>query len=125
MVSEKLPLPDWLFHSISPVETYILLALAEKVNSAYEVWLMIPVDSEGMFSVTDKGVRQAIARLRRKGLVKVVSDRVQSGRKERYYDLTELGAGQLGYTLRQWQWGVNLGDYRLTRWHRENDRMGE
>jgi hypothetical protein len=56
-------------------------------------------------------------------------DRQQSGRGERYFDVTDKGADQLEYFLQQLQWLDVLGQERLGTLRRErardSDRMKE
>jgi len=127
-MTEKLPAPEWLFEQTTVAEVFILLSLSQAAGSVYQITRSIPYDSEGTFRVTYLGVRGALARILARGWVRLAEDQPKSSRGERLYVLTEMGAGQLEYSLRQWRWAVNLGEYRVRRWRQQNeqsDRMEE
>lgn len=70
----KSPAPKWMFHTLSLVEMYVLLTVAQAPGSAYMIWQSIPYDSDGVFTVTQVGVRRALARLLRSRYVELVDN---------------------------------------------------
>ncbi|MDD3642636.1 MAG: helix-turn-helix transcriptional regulator, partial [Candidatus Krumholzibacteria bacterium] len=59
--------------------------------------------SDGGLRWTDGMVYPLLHRLERRGLVKAIWGRSETGRRRKYYRLTRAGAEQLARQRRQWQ----------------------
>lgn len=87
--------PDWLFRPLTPLELYILIALAECHNYAYCLAQTIPESLDASIRVTPLGVSRALHRMAKTGWIAPYPYMRQSGRRERAYAITDFGEAQL------------------------------
>ncbi len=81
----------------------ILAILSEGESYGYAMIKRVAELSGGELEWTDGMLYPALHRLERNGFVKAVWGRSESGRRRRYYRLTDSGEEELASQRRQWQ----------------------
>ena len=82
------------------VELCVLALLAREESYGYAIVRML--QDEGMV-LTESTVYPALARLAREGLLASREERVEGGRKRRYYCLSSLGRARLNEMVANWR----------------------
>ena len=81
----------------------VLAILAEEESYGYAILKRVRQLSDGEIEWTDGMLYPLLHRLERNGLVEAVWGRAETGRRRKYYRLTDAGADQLARQRRQWQ----------------------
>jgi PadR family transcriptional regulator PadR len=81
----------------------VLAILTEGESYGYAIIKRVAELSGGELEWTDGMLYPLLHRLERNGLVKAVWGKSETGRRRRYYRLTEAGVEQLSRQRRQWQ----------------------
>jgi PadR family transcriptional regulator PadR len=81
----------------------VLAILSETESYGYAIIKRVGELSRGELQWTDGMLYPLLHRLERRGYVKAVWGRSESGRRRKYYRLTGAGAHQLASQRRQWQ----------------------
>lgn len=81
----------------------ILAILSEGENYGYAIIKRVADLSGGKLEWTDGMLYPVLHRLERNGFVKTVWGQSESGRRRRYYRLTDRGKKELASQRRQWQ----------------------
>ena len=80
----------------------VLAILSEGESYGYAILKRVGELSRGELQWTDGMLYPLLHRLERKGSVKAVWSRSETGRRRKYYRLTRQGAAQLARHRRQW-----------------------
>jgi DNA-binding PadR family transcriptional regulator len=81
----------------------VLAILSEGESYGYAIIKRVGELSRGELQWTDGMLYPLLHRLERKGYVKAVWGRSETGRRRKYYRLTDAGVEQLASQRRQWQ----------------------
>jgi DNA-binding PadR family transcriptional regulator len=81
----------------------VLAILSEGESYGYAIIKRVDELSSGEMRWTDGMLYPVLHRLERNGLVKASWGRAESGRRRKYYQLTDQGAEELANQQRQWQ----------------------
>jgi DNA-binding PadR family transcriptional regulator len=81
----------------------VLAILSEGESYGYAIIRRVGELSRGELQWTDGMLYPLLHRLERKGYVKAVWGRSETGRRRKYYRLTRAGVEQLASQRRQWQ----------------------
>jgi DNA-binding PadR family transcriptional regulator len=81
----------------------VLAILAEGDSYGYAILKRVRVLSGGALEWTDGMLYPVLHRLERSGLVEARWDQADSGRKRKYYRVTDAGREQLAEERRQWR----------------------
>jgi PadR family transcriptional regulator PadR len=81
----------------------VLSILSEGESYGYAIIKRVAELSGGELEWTDGMLYPLLHRLERNGLVKALWGKSETGRRRKYYRLTETGAEQLARQRRQWQ----------------------
>lgn len=81
----------------------VLAILSEGESYGYAIIKRVGEISRGELQWTDGMLYPLLHRLERKGYVKAVWGRSETGRRRKYYRLTRAGVEQLASQRRQWQ----------------------
>jgi DNA-binding PadR family transcriptional regulator len=81
----------------------VLAILSEGESYGYAIIKRVAELSGGELEWTDGMLYPVLHRLERNGLVKAVWGRAESGRRRRYYRLTDIGEQELASQRRQWK----------------------
>jgi len=81
----------------------VLAILTEGQSYGYAIIKRVGEVSGGELSWTDGMVYPLLHRLERKGLIEAVWGQSETGRRRKYYRLTQAGAEDLARQQRQWQ----------------------
>ena len=81
----------------------VLAILAEGDSYGYAILKRVRELSGGELNWTDGMLYPVLHRLERSGLVEARWDQAESGRRRKYYRVTEAGRGQLAEERRQWR----------------------
>lgn len=81
----------------------VLAILAEGDSYGYAISKRVRELSEGELEWTDGMLYPVLHRLEKSGLVEARWDRADSGRRRKYYRVTDAGREQLAEQRRQWQ----------------------
>jgi DNA-binding PadR family transcriptional regulator len=81
----------------------VLAILSEGESYGYAIIKRVSEVSGGELHWTDGMVYPLLHRLERKGLIEAVWGRSETGRRRKYYRLTQTGAEHLARQRRQWQ----------------------
>jgi PadR family transcriptional regulator len=81
----------------------VLAILSDCESYGYAIIKRVSELSGGELEWTDGMLYPLLHRLERNGLIKAVWSRSETGRRRKYYHLTEAGVEQLGRQRRQWQ----------------------
>ena len=81
----------------------VLAILSDGESYGYAIIRRVGELSGGELEWTDGMLYPLLHRLERNGLVKAVWGQSETGRKRKYYRLTDAGQEQLGRQRRQWQ----------------------
>ena len=81
----------------------VLAILSEGESYGYAIIKRVDELSEGELQWTDGMLYPVLHRLERNGLVEASWGRSESGRRRKYYRLTERGSEELADQRRQWQ----------------------
>ena len=81
----------------------VLAILAEGDSYGYAILKRVRELSAGELNWTDGMLYPVLHRLERSGLVEAKWDHAESGRRRKYYRLTEAGREQLAEERRQWR----------------------
>ena len=91
-------------HLIAASSKPLVLAILKRGESyGYQIIRKVRDVSRGSMEWSDGMLYPVLHRLERNGLVKASWGRSESGRRRKYYRLTEEGAGELANQQRQWQ----------------------
>ncbi|HEX8243461.1 MAG TPA: helix-turn-helix transcriptional regulator [Longimicrobium sp.] len=80
----------------------VLAILSEGDSYGYAILKRVRDISGGELEWTDGMLYPVLHRLERSGLVEARWDQAESGRRRKYYSITEAGRGQLAEERRQW-----------------------
>jgi len=81
----------------------VLAILAEGDSYGYAILKRVRELSGGELEWTDGMLYPVLHRLERSGLIEARWDQGESGRRRKYYSVTEAGRGQLAEERRQWR----------------------
>ncbi len=81
----------------------VLAILSEGESYGYAILKRVGELSRGELEWTDGMLYPLLHRLERKGYVKAVWGQSETGRRRKYYRLTDAGAEELASQRRQWQ----------------------
>ena len=81
----------------------VLAILSEGESYGYAIIKRVEELSSGELRWTDGMLYPVLHRLERNGLVKATWGRSETGRRRKYYQLTEQGSEELTIQRRQWQ----------------------
>jgi PadR family transcriptional regulator, regulatory protein PadR len=81
----------------------VLAILAEGDSYGYAILRRVRELSGGELTWTDGMLYPVLHRLERSGLVEARWDQAETGRRRKYYRVTEAGRGQLAEERRQWR----------------------
>ena len=81
----------------------VLAILAERDSYGYAILKRVRELSGGELEWTDGMLYPVLHRLERSGLVKARWEKTESGRRRKYYRVTEAGREQLAEERRQWR----------------------
>jgi len=81
----------------------VLTILSEGQSYGYAILKRVSELSRGELEWTDGMLYPLLHRLERKGYVEAVWGRSETGRRRKYYRLTDAGTEQLASQRRQWQ----------------------
>ncbi len=81
----------------------VLAILAEGDSYGYAILKRVRELSGGELNWTDGMLYPVLHRLERSGLIVARWDQAESGRRRKYYRVTEAGRGQLAEERRQWR----------------------
>jgi DNA-binding PadR family transcriptional regulator len=81
----------------------VLAILAEEDSYGYAILQRVRVLSGGELEWTDGMLYPVLHRLERSGLIQSRWEKAESGRKRKYYRVTEAGRKQLSEERRQWR----------------------
>jgi PadR family transcriptional regulator PadR len=81
----------------------VLAILVEGDSYGYAILKRVRELSGGELNWTDGMLYPVLHRLERSGLVEARWDQAESGRRRKYYRVTEAGRGQLAEERRQWR----------------------
>lgn len=81
----------------------VLAILAEGDSYGYAILKRVRELSGGELEWTDGMLYPVLHRLERSGLVEARWDQAETGRRRKYYHITEAGRGQLDEERRQWR----------------------
>ncbi|HEX9887393.1 MAG TPA: PadR family transcriptional regulator [Longimicrobiales bacterium] len=84
------------------LELLVLRTLTGGPLHGYAIGKQIREGSEGVLDVEEGALYPALHRLDRKGLLRSAWGRTDTGRRAKFYRLTEAGAGQLDAEARRW-----------------------
>ena len=81
----------------------VLAILSEGESYGYAIIKRVDELSGGRLQWTDGMLYPVLHRLERNGLVEAKWGKSETGRRRKYYQLTDLGSQELGRQQRQWQ----------------------
>lgn len=91
---------DLVAASATPI---VLAILSEGESYGYAIIKRVGELSDGELQWTDGMLYPLLHRLERRGFVRAVWGKSETGRRRKYYRLTDAGAEQLASQRRQWQ----------------------
>jgi len=91
---------DWLLTSIEPLLLYLV---SQQPMYGYEIIRELETRSQGYFKFKEGTLYPVLHRLERSGLVRGQWQMLPSGRRRKYYHVTEKGRATLTERATQWQ----------------------
>ena len=91
---------DWLLGNIEPLLLYLIF---EQPMYGYQIIKELETRSQGYFKVKEGTVYPVLHRLEREGLILGQWQALPSGRRRKYYHITDKGRSALAERQSQWR----------------------
>jgi len=84
------------------LNTILMETISRRPMYGYEICKSVNVKTEGYFDLREGSLYPALHRLEREGLLKSYWEQTDTGRRRKYYQITETGITELARKRKEW-----------------------
>ena len=85
------------------LNTILLETVSRRPVYGYEICKAVNVKTDGYFNLREGSLYPALHRLEREGLLKSYWEKTDSGRRRKYYQITDIGITELANKRQEWK----------------------